>query len=151
MHSYIIDPRLFSFHPKDVLKSFNVSIQTTGTNTSGLMHVCMYEDTLSTLFPLCLTRYVFLRDGSQSAIAEFPPPASPRLPEALFSMDESAPTVPLNLILASSPTTTVFWQKINVRQLTTNKMLGNSNAIRNSLYVFSRLKRETTIPVLLSA
>lgn len=98
-----------------------------------------------------LTRYVFLRDGSQSAIAEFPPPASPRLPEALFSMDESAPTVPLNLILASSPTTTVFWQKINVRQLTTNKMLGNSNAIRNSLYVFSRLKRETTIPVLLSA
>lgn len=49
-----------------------------------------------------------LRDGSQSAITESPPPASPKLPDALFSIETSVPGVPLNLILASSPTTTVL-------------------------------------------
>lgn len=50
----------------------------------------------------------FLRDGSQSAITESPPPASPKLPDALLSIETSVPGLPLNLILASSPTTTVL-------------------------------------------
>lgn len=67
----------------------------------------------------------------------------PAMPSSSRSCSGNMRFLRLNRILASSPTSTVRWQRMSVRQDMTSMTTGTTDATKNSLYVRPRSNRTT--------